>query len=142
MLNDPSNSQTWSEVYSNVGLMPTDWFRVQFGHYFINDHPLSSPHSGFRDSNLYTVETYTRLSDNWGFSTSHRFEADDNTLEYQQYSIHRDMASCTATLGGIIRDNRLGDNEYGVLLSLTLKAFPKVRLPVDFQPGGLSAENN
>ena len=141
LLNDPSNSQTWSEVYSNVGLMPTDWFRVQFGHYFINDHPLSSTHSGFRDSNLYTVETYTRLSDNWGFSTSHRFEADDNTLEYQQYSIHRDMASYTATLGAIIRDNRLGDKEYGVLLSLTLKAFPKTRLPVDFQPGGLSAED-
>ena len=135
LLNDPSNGQTWSEVYSNVGLMPTDWFRVQFGHYLINDNPF------FRDSNLYTVETYTRLSDNWGFSTSHRFEADDNTLEYQQYSIHRDMASCTATLGAIIRDNRLGDKEYGVLLSLTLKAFPKMRLPVDFQPGGLSAED-
>ena len=130
-----SDPQSFSEVYSNVGIMPTDWFRVQFGHYLITDHPL------FRDSNLYTVETYTRLSDNWGFSTNHRFEADDSTLEYQQYSIHRDMASCTATLGGIIRDNRLGDNEYGVLLSLTLKAFPKVRLPVDFQPGGLSAED-
>ena len=51
------------------------------------------------------------------------------------------MASCTATLGAIIRDNRLGDQEYGVLLSLTLKAFPKMRLPVDFQPGGLSAED-
>ena len=23
------------EVYSNVGIMPTDWFRVQFGHYLI-----------------------------------------------------------------------------------------------------------
>ncbi|MBP82386.1 MAG: hypothetical protein CMO61_00895 [Verrucomicrobiales bacterium] len=131
-----NNSQSFSELSTYIGVTPTDWFQVEFGHYFINDHPF------FRDSSLFTVDTYTRLNDNWGFSTSHRFEADDSTLEYQQYSVHRDLASCTATLGGIVRDNRSGDNEYGVLFSLTLKAFPKVRLPVDFQPGGLSAENN
>jgi LPS-assembly protein len=131
-----SNTQSFSELSTYIGVTPTDWFQVELGHYFINDHPF------FRDSSLLTVDTYTRLSDNWGFSTSHRFEADDSTLEYQQYSIHRDLASCTATLGGIVRDNRSGENEYGVLFSLTLKAFPKVRLPVDFQPGGLSAENN
>ena len=78
--------------------------------------------------------------DNWGFSTAHRFERDDNTLEYQQYSVHRDLASWTASLGGIIRDNRSGENEYGVILSLTLKAFPKVSLPLDFQPGTLGVE--
>ena len=131
-----SNTQSFSELSTYIGVTPTDWFQVELGHYFINDHPF------FRDSSLLTVDTYTRLSDNWGFSTSHRFEADDSTLEYQQYSIHRDLASSTATLGGIVRDNRSGENEYGVLFSLTLKAFPKVRLPVDFQPGGLSAENN
>ncbi len=130
------NPQSFSEVTSSLGFMPTDWFHLQLSHYYLNDHLF------FPDSSLFGVSTYTRLSDNWGFSTSHRFEADDNTLEYQQYSIHRDMASVTATLGGIIRDNRTGENEYGVLLSLTLKAFPKIRLPVDFQPGGLSAENN
>ena len=131
-----SNTQSFSELSTYIGVTPTDWFQVELGHYFINDHPF------FRDSSLLTVDTYTRLTDNWGLSTSHRFEADDSTLEYQQYSIHRDLASCTATLGGIVRDNRSGEKEYGVLFSLTLKAFPKVRLPVDFQPGGLSAENN
>tara|TARA_R110000850_G_scaffold10259_20_gene36876 strand:+ start:661 stop:2895 length:2235 start_codon:yes stop_codon:yes gene_type:complete len=127
---------SFSEMSTAIGFMPTDWFHFQVGHYFLNDHPF------FPDSSLFSVNTYTRLSDNWGVSTSHRFEADDSTLEYQQYSIHRDLASWTATLGGIIRDNRTSENEYGILLSLTLKAFPKVRLPVDFQPGGLSAENN
>jgi hypothetical protein len=39
-----------------------------------------------------------------------------------------------------VRDNRDDENEYGVILSLTLKAFPKVSLPVDFQPGTLGAE--
>ena len=126
----------YSEIDSVVSFMPTDWFRFSLGHYYLNDHPLFP-----ENSDLYTVSTYTRLSDDWGLSTVHRFEADDSTLEYQQYSIHKDLASWTASLGAIIRDNRDGQNEFGVLLSLTLKAFPKVSLPVDFQPGGLGAEN-
>lgn len=125
----------FTEINSGVTFMPSDWFHFRVGHYYLNDHPF------FQDSDLYSLATYTRLSDDWGLSTNHRFEADDNTLEYQQYSIHKDLASWTASLGGIIRDNRNGENEFGVLLSLTLKAFPKVSIPVDFQPGSLSAED-
>lgn len=125
----------FSELTTSVSFMPTDWFEFGVGHYYLNDHPF------FRDSDLYSLTTYTRLSDQWGFSTAHRFEADDQTLEYQQYSIHRDLPSWTLSVGGIVRDNRRGDNEYGVLLSLTLKAFPKVSLPVDFQPGSLGFED-
>lgn len=128
------NSLDFSEISTSLSFMPTDWFRFGVRHYFLNGHPT------FANSDLYALTTYTRLSDNWGFSTAHRFEADDNTLEYQQYSIHRDLASWTASVGGIIRDNRDGENEYGILLSLTLKAFPRVSLPVDFQPGSLGAE--
>ena len=128
------NTLDFTELSSGVTFMPTDWLEIGLRHYFINDHPF------FGDSDLYTLSTYTRLSDNWGFSTAHRYESDDGTLEYQQYSIHRDLASWTASLGGIIRDNRDDENEYGVVLSLTLKAFPKVSLPVDFQPGTLGAD--
>jgi len=96
----------------------------------LNDHPF------FDDSDLYSFGTYTRLSDQWGFSTNHRFEAEDGTLEYQQYQIHRDLSSWTASLGAISRNNRGGEDEWGVLMSLTLKAFPRVSVPLDFQPGG------
>lgn len=128
------DSLDFTELSSALTFQPTDSFEFGLRHYFITDHPF------FADSDLYTLTTYTRLSDNWGFSTAHRFESDDGTLEYQQYSIHRDLASWTASLGGIVRDNRSGEDEYGVVLSLTLKAFPKVSLPVDFQPGTLGAE--
>lgn len=130
------NQLDFTEVNSLVSFMPTDWFRFGVGHYFLTDHPT------LPDSDLYSLTTYTRLSDDWGFSTSHRFESDDNTLEYQQYTVHKDLASWTASVGAIVRDNRDGENEYGVLLSLTLKAFPRVSLPVDFQPGGLGPEED
>ena len=124
----------FSEISTRLRFLPTDWLEFGVGHYYLMDHPF------FEDSNLYTLDTYTRLTDNWGVSTRHRFEADDSTLEYQQYSVHRDLASWTASVGAIVRDNRNGQEEFGILFSLTLKAFPKVSIPVDFQPGTLGAE--
>ncbi|MDA7598179.1 hypothetical protein OAE61_01755 [Verrucomicrobiales bacterium] len=120
----------FTEINSNVAFMPTNWFQFNVGQYVLNDHPF------FDDSDLYSFGTYTRLSDQWGFSTNHRFEAEDGTLEYQQYQIHRDLSSWTASLGAISRNNRGGEDEWGVLMSLTLKAFPRVSVPLDFQPGG------
>ena len=119
----------FTEVTSSLTFMPKDWFEFTIGHFYLDDHPF------FRDSNLVSLGTYTRLSDQWGFSTQHRFEAQDSTLEIQQYQLHRDLESWTASIGGIIRDNRVGDEEYGILLSLTLKAFPKITVPLDLEPG-------
>lgn len=120
----------FTENSSSLYLMPNDWFQFSVGYFYLSDHPF------FRDSNLMSFSTYTRLSDDWGFSTVHRFEADDNTLEIQQYQIHKDLSSWTASVGAIVRDNRRGEEEFGVLLSLTLKAFPKITVPIDLEPGG------
>lgn len=125
----------FTEVVSNLTFMPTKNFQFSLGNYFLNDHPF------FVDSNQLSLGTYTRLSDNWGFSTSHRFEASDSTLEIQQYQIHRDLAAWTASFGGILRDNRGGTNEWGVVMSFTLKAFPTVSLPIDLQPGSFAGSN-
>ncbi|MCB1087080.1 MAG: LPS assembly protein LptD, partial [Verrucomicrobiae bacterium] len=125
-----SEELDFTEVTSSLYFMPTDWFQFSMGYYYLEDHPF------FRDSNLMSFGTYTRLSDEWGFSTVHRFEADDSTLEVQQYQIHRDLSSWTASLGAIVRDNRRGEDEFGLLLSLTLKAFPKITVPLDLEPGG------
>jgi hypothetical protein len=37
-------------------------------------------------------------------------------------------------VGGLVRDNGANGNEYGVVLSLTLKDFPSVSLPLDLDP--------
>lgn len=125
-----NEERDFTEITSSLYFMPTDNFQFSVGYFALQDHPF------FQDSSLVSLSTYTRLSDEWGFSTNHRFEADDSTLEYQQYQIHKDLASWTAGLGGIIRDNRNGEDEFGIIMSLTLKAFPKVTIPIDLQPGG------
>ena len=119
----------FTEIKTRFHFMPNDWFRFSVGHYYLNDHPF------FQDTDLFTLSTYTRLGDEWGFSTEHRYEADDGVLEYQQYAVHKDIGSWVATVGAMVRDNRITDKEFGVFLSLTLKAFPKVHIPVDYSPG-------
>ena len=119
----------FTELENSLYFMPTDSFNFSLGYYYLEDHPF------FRDANQFTLGTYARLSDQWGVSTVHRFDVDDSTMEVQQYQIHRDLSSWTASLGAIVRDNRDGNDEYGILLSLTLKAFPKVTLPLDLEPG-------
>ena len=44
--------------------------------------------------------------------------------------------------GGVIRDNRQADTDWGVVLSLTLKAFPKLALPIDIQPATFGGGTN
>jgi hypothetical protein len=58
---------------------------------------------------------------------------DDSTLEYQSYSVHRDLNSWVASLGALFRDNR-GVTDMGLIFSMTLKEFPQVSIPLDTDP--------
>lgn len=120
---------SFTEVNTRATFMPTNSLDFMIGHRLLQDHPF------FEDSNLIDFRVYARINDSWGISVYERFEVEDSTLETQQYSIHRDMTSWVASLGAVIRDNR-GEQDYGFLFSLTLKDFPSVRIPVDFDPQG------
>ena len=117
----------FSEVNSRVTFMPTDYLDFTVGHRLLQDHPF------FEDSSLVDFRVYARINENWGVSAYERYELEDSTLETQQYSVHRDLTSWVAAFGAVIRDNR-GETDYGLLFSLTLKDFPSVRIPVDFDP--------
>jgi len=129
-----NSERDFTEVTTNFTFMPTDNFQFSVGHYYLDNHPF------FLDSNLVSLSTYTRLSDNWGVSSLHRYEMSDSTLELQQYQLHRDLSSWSLAFGGVVRDNRNSETDWGVVLSLTLKAFPKLALPVDLQPTGFGAQ--
>ena len=117
----------FSEVNTRMTFMPTDYLDFSVGHRLLQDHPF------FEDSSLVDFRIYARINENWGVSAYERYELDDSTLETQQYSVHRDLTSWVAAVGATIRDNR-GETDYGLLFSLTLKDFPSVRIPVDFDP--------
>lgn len=118
----------FTELNSAITWLPTRNFSWSLGHQLLTDNPI------FIDSSLITSRVYARVNDNWGFSMNHIYEMDDSTLEYQSYSVHRDLASWKMGVGGLIRDNRNGDTEYGIIVTFTLKEFPQISIPLDLDP--------
>jgi LPS-assembly protein len=121
-------SDNFTEVNYGATWLPVKTVSLTLGHQFINDHPL------FQDSSLVFSRIYTRVNENWGFSMNHVYEIDDGTLEFQSYSVHRDLSSWSASIGAMVRDNRNGLSDFGLLFSLTLKDFPQVSIPLDMDP--------
>lgn len=123
-----NSDANYSELNHGFTWMPAKYLSFSFGHQFITDHPL------FQDSSLVYSRIYARMSENWGFSMNHVYEMDDGVLEYQSYSIHRDLSSWVASIGAMVRDSRGGQDDFGVVFSLTLKDFPQVSIPLDTDP--------
>ncbi len=124
------NQYSFTELSSFAHFMPVDDFRFSIGHFYL------SGHETIPDANLLSFNTYTRLGADWGVSTGHRYDIENSQLNYQQYALHKDLGSWVGRVGGSIRNHGVGDPEYGLFLSLTLKAFPKVSIPIDYQPTG------
>ncbi|MEX1116019.1 MAG: LPS assembly protein LptD [Akkermansiaceae bacterium] len=114
----------FSEFNTRLRFLPTDNLELSLGYRMLNGHPV------LVDSNRIDLQAYTRINENWGFGFRQTFEMADNTLEYEQYSVHRDLGNWVAGIGFTRRDNRL-EEEYGVVFSLTLKDFPSASLPFE-----------
>jgi len=117
-----SSGSGFSEYNSLVHFMVSDNFDFALGYGWLAGHPM------LLDSNRISLQTYTRLNENWGIGTRHVMELADNTLELQQYTLHRDLGNWVAGLGLTQRNNRT-NQEYGVVFSITLKEFPSASLP-------------
>jgi hypothetical protein len=124
----PALDKGFTEVNTTINLQPISSLQVSLGHRYLNNNPF------FQNSSLFVVGGYYRLNDNWGFGVQENYEAATHILEEQRYSVYRDLSSWVASLGAIIRDNG-GIKEYGVLLTFTLKAFPKFSFDLNFDPG-------
>jgi LPS-assembly protein len=123
----PAFAKGFTEVNTLANVQPLSNLQLTFGHRYLNDNPF------FQNSSLFLVGGYYRIDDNWGVGAQEQYEATTSTLEEQRYSIYRDLSSWVASFGGVIRDNN-GVKEYGVLFTITLKAFPKIGWDLNFDP--------
>jgi LPS-assembly protein len=119
-----SSGSGFSELNTRLRFLPTETFEFSLGYRWLDGHPV------LIDSNRIDLHTYTRITENWGIGSMHILELDDNTLELQQYTFHRDLGNWVIGMGLSSRDNRL-KKEYGLVFSLTLKEFPSVSLPFE-----------
>jgi LPS-assembly protein len=123
----PAFSKGFTEVDTVASVQPMANLQLTVAHRYLNGNPF------FDNSSLFVVGGYYRINDNWGIGIQEQYEGVTGTLEQQRYSIYRDLSSWVASFGGIIRDNS-GSKEYGVLFTITLKAFPKFGFDLNFDP--------
>jgi lipopolysaccharide assembly outer membrane protein LptD (OstA) len=125
----PVFEKGFTEVDTSVSIQPVPNMQLSFAHRYLNGNPF------FDNSSLYILGGYYRINDNWGVGFSEQYEGVTGVFEQQRYSIYRDLTSWVASIGAIIRDNG-GVKEYGVLLTFTLKAMPKLSFDLNFDPAG------
>jgi hypothetical protein len=130
----PAFGKGFTEVDTIANIQPMANLQLSVGHRYLNGNPF------FDNSSLFVVGGYYRIDDNWGVGVQEQYEGATGTLEQQRYSIYRDLSSWVASFGAIIRDNTgTGSNtgsktEYGVIFTITLKAFPKFGFDLNFDP--------
>jgi len=123
----PAFDKGFTEIDTLATVQPIANLQTTVGHRYLNGNPF------FVDSSLFVVGGYYRIDDNWGIGATEQYEATTGLLEEQRYAIYRDLTNWVASFGGVIRDNK-GVSEYGVLFSVTLKAFPKFGVDLNFDP--------
>ncbi len=124
----PAFDRGFTEVNTSMTVQPIANLQLSAGHRYLNSNPF------FTNSSLYVVGGFYRLNDNWGIGFQEQYEGTTGTIEQQRYSIYRDLTNWVASFGAVVRDNA-GVKEYGVLLTFTLKAFPKFGFDLNFDPG-------
>jgi len=129
----PAFDRGFTEVNTTISVQPIASLQVNLGHRYLHENPF------FQNSSLFVVGGYYRFSDNWGIGMQEQYEAQTGTLEQQRYAVYRDLTNWVASFGAVIRDNA-GVKEYGVLLTFTLKAFPKLGFDLNFDPGGAGGQ--
>jgi LPS-assembly protein len=123
----PAFDKGFTEVDTVANVQPMANLQLTVAHRYLNGNPF------FQDSSLFVVGGYYRINDNWGVGVQEQYEGETGLLEQQRYSIYRDLSSWVASFGGVIRDNN-GSKEYGLLFTITLKAFPKFGFDLNFDP--------
>ena len=123
----PAFDKGFTEINTSMSVQPVANVQLSVGHRYLNGNPF------FNNSSLYVVGGFYRIDDNWGVGFQEQYEGTTQRFEQQRYSVYRDLTNWVASFGAVVRDNA-GVKEYGVLLTFTLKAFPKFGFDLNFDP--------
>jgi lipopolysaccharide export system protein LptA len=134
----PLVAEGFTELNSDFSVMPVRNFSFNFGTRYINNY------NGSSGDNQYPFGAFWKVNDHWSLSAQEIYNqaaANNNSsgsaLIYQRYMIHRDLSSWIVSFGAEVRANQGtatqgGQNQYGALLTFTLKDLPQVTLPLAF----------
>jgi LPS-assembly protein len=130
----PVVTEGFTEINTQLGFMPTRDVRFSVGHRYIDGNDYIT------DDSQINFSAYWRINDNWSVSLYEQYEFNSKIMQYQRYFINRDLTSWVASLGAEVRDNLGGDQEFGLLLMMTLKDAPEISFTLPFSPDADSQE--
>ena len=116
------SDSNFTEIATGLTFMPNSDTEFSLKHRYLQDHPI------LNDSSRLELQLYHRINEEWGVGATQRWEFADNSLEFQEYTLHRNLDSWALTAGIFSRDNS-DEVEYGILFGFTLTEFPSVSLP-------------
>jgi len=130
----PLVSQGFTEMNTDFNFMPIRSLSFGVGTRYINNY------NGTSDNNQYPFSVFWRVNDHWSLSAQEIYNTQPgqpNSLIYQRYLIHRDLSSWVFSFGAEVRGNQSSStqsaqNQYGALLTFTLKDLPQITLPLAF----------
>lgn len=124
----------WRDTVDTLSLNPNSAWSVAFSYrYLMNTDPefLTAPGQSLPGHNLFGVSTHYRLNENWGVHIAERFEAQNGSLQEQDYTLYRDLRSWTASFTFRVTEGPYQPTDYTVGLTFSLKAFPRFPLGYD-----------
>jgi LPS-assembly protein len=131
----------WRQAIEQVFIQPSPGLSLSAGYYYLmNNDPefLVLPHQTLAGHNLINFSLYYRINENWGAHIAERFEAQNGTMQEQDYAIYRDLRSWTAALIFRVNQGAGQPTDFSVAVTLSLKAFPRYKLNGDNnRPGQL-----
>jgi LPS-assembly protein len=111
--NQINNGLTWS---------PDPSLKATVGSSYINHSPI------FPDGNNAVLDLFYRMNEHWQFEGQEQFEATNGRLQYQQYTIYRDLDAWQIALTYSDAEINNGQSDHSVFFSFTLKALPQYSL--------------
>ena len=91
----------WRDAINTLTLNPNSTWSLALSYrYLMNNDPefLTAPGQSLPGHNLFGVSARYRLNENWGVHIAERFEAQNGTLQEQDYTLYRDLRSWTGGL--------------------------------------------
>jgi len=130
----------WRSAIERIVAKPTAALTLSLGYYYLmNNDPEFQTYPGqdLPGHNLITFDMYYRLNENWAARISEQYEAQDGAMQQQLYSVYRDLRSWTSALTFRVTQGPNQPTDFSVVVTFSLKAFPRYPLNRDNDRPGL-----
>jgi hypothetical protein len=130
----------WREAIERIVARPTTGLSLAASYYYLmnNDPEFQTfPGESLAGHNLMSFDLYYRMNENWAVRINEQFEAQSGTMQQQLYSVYRDLRSWTAALTFRMTQGAGQPTDLSVVLTFSLKAFPRYSLNRDNDRPGM-----